>query len=109
MLVELANRLHRDVVAGVVLLLLALSGLILWWPRKILIPRGPALSARTDFELYSVVGLYSSLILVIFSVTSVIMIYSHPANRTLRDSNCMPDLVVCVKQNADYQASGGHA
>lgn len=78
-LVGLANRLHRDVVAGVVLLLLTLSGLILWWPRKILVPRGPALSARTNFELHSAIGLCSSLILVVFSVTSVIMIYSRPA------------------------------
>ena len=79
MLVILAYRLHRDVVAGVMLLLLAFSGLILWWPRKTLVPRGPALSARTNFELHSAIGFYSSLILVIFSVTSVIMIYSRPA------------------------------
>ncbi len=79
MLVNLAYRLHRDVVAGVMLLLLAFSGLILWWPRKTLVLREPALSARTNFELHSAVGFYSSLILVIFSVTSVIMIYSRPA------------------------------
>jgi uncharacterized iron-regulated membrane protein len=78
-LVNLAYRLHRNVVAGPVILLLAVSGLILWWPRKILIPRGPALSARTNFDLHSTIGFYSSLILVIFSVTSVIMIYSRPA------------------------------
>jgi len=78
-LVNLANRLHRDVFAGLMLLLLAFSGLILWWPRKILVTRGAALSSRTNLELHSAIGFYSSLILVIFSVTSVIMIYSRPA------------------------------
>jgi uncharacterized iron-regulated membrane protein len=79
MLVNLAYRLHRDVIAGPVILLLTVSGLILWWPRKILVPRGPALFARTNLELHSAIGLYSSLILAIFSVTSVIMIYSRPS------------------------------
>ena len=78
-LVGIANRLHRDVAAGVMLLLLAFSGIILWWPRKILVARGAALSARTNFELHSAIGFYSSVILVIFSVTSVIMIYQRPA------------------------------
>jgi uncharacterized iron-regulated membrane protein len=83
MLVGLASRLHNDVVAGVVLLLLALTGVILWWPRKILVARGPTLSARTNFELHNAIGFYSSLILVVFSVTSMIMIYSRPAIRVI--------------------------
>jgi uncharacterized iron-regulated membrane protein len=82
-LVGLASQLHNDVVAGFTLWLLALTGLILWWPRKILAPRGPALSARTNLELHSAIGFYSSLVLIVFSATATIMIYSRPAIRVL--------------------------
>jgi len=82
-LVNAASRLHNNVVAGVALFLLALSGLILWWPRKILVARGPTLSARTNFEMHNVIGFYSSFILIIFSATSMIMIYSRPTIRVI--------------------------
>lgn len=82
-LVDLASQLHNDIVAGFTLFFVALTGLILWWPRKILVPRRPNLSARTNFQLHNAIGFYSSLILILFSATSMIMIYSPPAIRVI--------------------------
>lgn len=83
MLMQISSRLHNDVVAGFFLLLLAFTGLILWWPRKILVLRGRPFSARTNFELHNAIGFYSSLILIVFASTSMILLYSRPATRVI--------------------------
>ena len=106
-LVGLASRLHNDVVAGVALLLLALTGLILWWPRKILVSRAPTLSARTNFELHSTIGFYSSLILIVFSVTSMIMIYSRPAIRVIARITHTPAPPSVPRLTASTALAGG--
>ncbi|MGD0798023.1 MAG: PepSY-associated TM helix domain-containing protein [Acidobacteriaceae bacterium] len=106
-LVNVASRLHSDVVAGVVLLLLALSGLILWWPRKILVSRRPTLSARTNFELHSSIGFYSSLVLIVFSVTSMIIIYSRPAIRVVARITHTPAVPSVQRLSASTALEGG--
>ena len=56
----------------VLLLLLGLSGIVLWWPRKILRwRRGGA--ARRVFDLHNSLGFYSSLLLILFACTTITM------------------------------------
>ena len=72
-LIQIARRFHGNFVAGVGLLLLACSGLILWWPRRLFTLRFPASAERVNFDLHATIGFYSSLFLVIFSGTAVVM------------------------------------
>lgn len=54
---------------------MALTGLVLWWPRKIVwVKKGASLS-RFNFDLHNIVGLFSSALLLILSVTGIIIFY----------------------------------
>lgn len=77
--IDRASALHGHFVSGFALSLLALSGITLWWPRKILFPRQAALSARTNLDLHNVIGFYSSAILMIFALSAMIMTFKRPA------------------------------
>ena len=64
------------VVTGVtvVLLLLILTGIYLWWPRKrIKIKWNAASSWRLNFDIHNVVGLYSALFLFLLGVTGIVI------------------------------------
>ena len=52
---------------------LSISGLVLWWPRKLW--KWSALRKRTagSFELHNVVGFYASIFMVIFAVTGLVI------------------------------------
>jgi hypothetical protein len=50
---------------------LSLSGLYLWWPRKIFRFRMAAQAARTNYDLHRTVGFWSSLVMFLFAVTGV--------------------------------------
>jgi uncharacterized iron-regulated membrane protein len=78
-LVELARHFHGNVVGGAALLLLACSGLILWWPRRIFGWRRSASAAQMNFNLHAIVGFYSSLFLLVFAGTAMIMATSRPS------------------------------
>ena len=55
------------------LLLLAITGLILWWPRKIFKISLSANRKRITFDLHNALGIYSSVFLMIFAITGIII------------------------------------
>jgi uncharacterized iron-regulated membrane protein len=59
--------------AGVFLLLLSLSGLILWWPRKIFTVKRRSPGRRMIFDLHNTIGIYSSIFLLIFAATGIVI------------------------------------
>jgi uncharacterized iron-regulated membrane protein len=63
-------------VATLVTLALALSGLWLWWPLRIVWFKGRPSWRRLNFDLHNVAGLYSSLFLVIVCITGVTMAFA---------------------------------
>jgi uncharacterized iron-regulated membrane protein len=65
------------VVATMLTIALALSGLWLWWPLRIGWFRRGANSRRFQLELHSVAGLYSSLFLLVIAITGVTLRYLH--------------------------------
>ena len=83
-LVGASNRLHGNIAGSVALILLASSGLILWWPRKIFGPRQPGSVFRLNFDLHNAIGFYSSLFLLLFSFTAIIMSAPRPSIAFLR-------------------------
>jgi uncharacterized iron-regulated membrane protein len=53
------------------LLCLSLSGLHLWWPRKVFRFRRAAQAARINYDLHRTLGFWSSLAMFLFALTRV--------------------------------------
>ncbi|MEO6817832.1 MAG: PepSY-associated TM helix domain-containing protein [Edaphobacter sp.] len=62
-------------ITAALLILLSLTGLILWWPRKIISVNWQASSRRITFDLHNALGFYSFLFMLLFGVTGVIIHY----------------------------------
>jgi uncharacterized iron-regulated membrane protein len=60
-------------VAAVFLLLLSISGIVLWWRRKILVPNWRNPLTKLSFDVHQALGIYSSFFLMIFSITAVVI------------------------------------
>lgn len=66
-------------VIGIVTILsvfMALSGLVLWWPRKIVTVKKGASLSRFNFDLHNIVGVFSSMLLLVLSLTGLMLSYS---------------------------------
>jgi uncharacterized iron-regulated membrane protein len=55
------------------LILLSLSGIVLWWPRKILTVRWSASGRRFNFDLHNAIGFYSFIFMLLFGITGVVV------------------------------------
>ena len=81
-------------VAAVFLLFLPISGIVLWWRRKILAPiwRNPL--KKLNFDVHQALGIYSSFFLMIFSVTAMVIHWEGKAtfiaNRLTRSPEAPP-------------------
>jgi len=81
-----ARALHRNLLMGkiggqivaavtVLAIFMAMSGLVLWWPRKIVRVRGGVSLSRFNFDLHNTVGLLTSSLLLILAVTGAAIAY----------------------------------
>lgn len=66
---------------AVFLLFLSISGLILWWPRKIFQVNWHASGRRITFDLHNALGIYSSVFLLLFSLTAIVIHWEEPASK----------------------------
>ena len=53
--------------------LLAMSGIYLWWPRKIFTPNLNASGRRINFDLHNAIGFYASMFVFLFAFTGAFM------------------------------------
>lgn len=85
----LANEIGEQVVdwVCVALLLLALSGVYLWWPRRIVALRRGSSWKRTNFDLHNIAGLYSSIVLVVIALAGVLIGFGATTDPLLRRLN----------------------
>jgi len=75
----------------VAMLALAVSGLVLWWPRRIL-TIGRAVSwKRTTFDLHNVLGFYSSLVLLAITLSGVLIAFERTTDPLVRRLNGAPE------------------
>lgn len=94
--------LHTRFVAGpigeqvagwltVVMLGLALSGLVLWWPRKIVTLRLTSSGRRTNFDLHNVLGFYSSLVILAITLSGVLIAFEGTTDPLVKKLNDTAD------------------
>lgn len=80
------RRFHKNLLLGapgsrvvgfvtILAVFMALSGLILWWPRKIVKVKASASWPRINFDLHNVVGLFSSAMLLVLALTGIAISY----------------------------------
>lgn len=67
--------------AALLLLFLSLSGVVLWWPRKMLTVNPRSQIKQFNFELHQALGIYLSLFLMIFAVTAMVIHWENEATR----------------------------
>jgi uncharacterized iron-regulated membrane protein len=73
-------------VVGIALLMLALSGLYLWWPigrftRQQFATIAGSKGPRYEFHLHKLFGFYSSLVLLVVAVTGIIIVWPQASSR----------------------------
>jgi uncharacterized iron-regulated membrane protein len=72
---------------SVAMLGLAITGLVLWWPRKILTVGGAAPWKRTNFNLHNVLGFYSSLVMLFITLSGVLIAFENTTDPLVRRLN----------------------
>ena len=85
-----AGEIGEKMVGGfsVAMLGLAITGLVLWWPRKILSVGSASSWKRTNFDLHNVLGFYSSLVMLFITLSGVLIAfegYTDPLVKRLND------------------------
>jgi uncharacterized iron-regulated membrane protein len=69
---------------SVIMLGLALSGLYLWWPRRLLSVKTAASWKRANFDLHNVVGFYSSAVLTLIAFSAILIAFEHTTDPLVR-------------------------
>jgi uncharacterized iron-regulated membrane protein len=82
-------------VAAALLVVLSITGMLLWWPRKILSVNWSASSRRIVFDLHNALGFYAFTFMLLFGVTGVIVhwqsIILPVTNRALHITDAEPE------------------
>jgi len=75
----------------VAMLALALSGLVLWWRRKIVRIGGAATWTRANFDLHNALGFYSSAVLLAITASGVLIAFERTTDPLVRALNRAPE------------------
>ena len=88
-----AGDIGEQMVGGfsIAMLGLSITGLVLWWPRKILSVGSAASWKRTNFYLHNVLGFYSSLVMFFITLTGVLIAFEGFTDPVVRRLNDVPD------------------
>ena len=84
-----AGEIGERLVGGfsVAMLGLAITGLVLWWPRKILTVGSASSWKRTNFDLHNVLGFYSSLVMLFITLSGVLIAFEGTTDPLVRRLN----------------------
>jgi uncharacterized iron-regulated membrane protein len=84
-----AGEIGEMMVGGfsVAMLGLAITGLVLWWPRKILAVGSASSWKRTNFNVHNVLGFYSSLVMLFITLSGVLIAFERTTDPLVRRLN----------------------
>jgi len=71
--------------------LMALSGVYLWWPRKVLSLKRSGSWRRTNLDFHHLLGFYSSLVMVVMTLSGVIIAFEQFTDPLLKKLDSKPD------------------
>ena len=69
--------------AAVLLLAMAVTGLVLWWPRKLLAVSWRSPWKKLNLDLHQVLGLYTSVFLLVFALTAMVIHWDDESQRLI--------------------------
>lgn len=72
---------------SIAMLGLAITGLVLWWPRKLLTAGSASSWKRTNFDLHNVLGFYSSLVMLFITLSGVLIAFENVTDPLVRRLN----------------------
>jgi uncharacterized iron-regulated membrane protein len=84
-----------ETIAGVftvVMLFLACSGIVLWWPRKIVWPRRAGSWKRANFDLHNSLGFYSSVVMFVIALAGVLIAFERTLDPLVLRLNAAPEM-----------------
>jgi uncharacterized iron-regulated membrane protein len=81
----LAGRTGGTIVtwAAIFLLLLSLSGMVLWWPRKIVWINWRRPARLVNWNMHQTLGIYISIVLMIFSLSAIVIHWDDAATKLM--------------------------
>jgi len=83
----------------VVMLFIAVSGIILWWPRKIVWPKAGVSWKRTNFDFHNTLGLYSSIVMFVIALAGVLIAFERVLDPLVLHLNAAPEADVSKLQS----------
>ena len=88
-----SGNIGEQMVGGfsVAMLGLAITGLVLWWPRTILAIGSASSWKRTNFDLHNVLGFYSSLVMLFITLSGVLIAFEGTTDPLVKRLNHQPD------------------
>jgi len=75
---------------SVLLIGLAITGIVLWWPRKLWSFGGRKATGRWSFDLHNVLGFYTSVFMLIFGITGVVIHWENQAMQLVGNLSGQP-------------------
>jgi len=66
-------------VGAIILIVLAISGMVLWWPFQVFRVRLSKSGRRVNWDLHAALGFYSSLFMLLFGITGAVIHWEEPA------------------------------
>jgi uncharacterized iron-regulated membrane protein len=89
----LLDRLGQNIVgwAGPFLLLLSLTGLVLWWPRKIISFNRKSSGKKINFDLHQAIGIWASVFLMMFALTAIVIRWEKGASEVVNALTNSPE------------------
>jgi uncharacterized iron-regulated membrane protein len=88
----LAGRAGANIVtaAAVLLLASAITGLVLWWPRKLLAVSWRSPWKKLNLDLHQALGLYTSIFLLVFALTAMVIHWDDETQRLINHVSGSP-------------------
>ncbi len=81
------------------MLFLAASGIVLWWPRRIVWPKAGVSWKRTNFDLHNTLGFYSSIVMFVIAFAGVLIAFERVLDPIVLRLNAAPEADVSKLQS----------